>query len=318
MAAYLYIIAITAGFVIVAYVGYTLADWLWLSKLRVKKRLDGLAAKKEPPRQTETSTAEPLPTIAKFISSRGLADRIHVMLTRAGVKLRPSEFVGIVSGCALFLSLVAAAGIGTLASEIAAIVVGAGIPFLYIRMLQQRRLAAFAGQLPDALSLIGSAIRSGYAFPRAMQMVSEEMPAPISEEFRRVLNEVNVGLPVDAALGRMVARIPSYDLELVVTAVVIQQQVGGNLAEIIDNIAATIRDRVRVQGELAALTAEGRISGIVLVVLPFGMAALMAVLNPRYLKPLFDHPLGMWLLIGAVCLQALGGLIIKRMLALDY
>lgn len=176
----------------------------------------------------------------------------------------------------------------------------------------------FNRQLPDALSLIGSAIRSGYSFPRAMQMVADEMPDPISEEFQRVINEINVGLPIDAALMRMTARITSYDLELVVIAVIIQQQIGGNLAEIINNIAETIRDRVRVEGELSALTAEGRMSGVVLVLLPFGLAAIILTLNSGYLSPLIHEPSGPYLIGAGLLLQAVGALIIKRMLVLDY
>ena len=310
---------ITMVFVALAYIGYSVVDAVWLRKSRIRNRVDNIASgfEKQTPQQA-VATDEPLPTIAKFISSRGFADRILLMLMRAGVKLRPSEYVAISTGAALILAILAGITLKNVVAELLGIMIGLIGPYLYVKNLQTRRLTTFNRQLPDALSLMGSAIRSGYSFSRAMQMVSDEMPAPISEEFKRVLNETNVGLPTDVALTRMESRIPSYDLELVVTAVIIQQQIGGNLAEIIDNIASTIRDRVRVEGELAALTAEGRISGVVLVAMPFFMALVISILNPKYLSTLIREPTGIMLVCGGLFLQVLGALVIKRMLAFDY
>ena len=130
------------------------------------------------------------------------------------------------------------------------------------------------------LTLIASSLRSGYSFLRAIQVVGQEMPDPIAEEFRRTVAESNLGVPTEQALGRMVERVPSYDLDLVVTAVNIQLQVGGNLAQILDTIAATIRERVRNQREIAALTAEGKLSGWVCAGMPPIMCAIMTALNP--------------------------------------
>lgn len=316
------ILLMTVGFVVVAYVGYSVADSIWLQKSRIRRRVDGLAspaARPDPEDPTfRVAEDEPLPTIARLISSRGFADKIFMMLLRAGIKLRPSEFIAIVSGIAILLALVAALLLQNVWAELVAVLIGVTVPFLYVKSLQAKRLTAFNRQLPDALSLIGSAIRSGYSFPRAMQMVAEEMPAPICEEFRRVINETNVGLPLESALLRMVDRIQSYDLELVATAVIIQQQVGGNLAEIVENIAETIRERIRVEGEVSVLTAEGRISGIVLVLMPFVMAGIVLSLNPHYLNPLFVDYWGRVMVVLGLCLQIAGAIIIKKMLVVDY
>jgi tight adherence protein B len=252
------------------------------------------------------------------VSSSSFADGLGLTLVRAGIKLKPSEFVGIVSLAVVGAALVAALISGHILSELVAAAIAFAICAGYVRILQLRRLAAFNKQLPDAISLMSSALRSGYSFTRAMQMISEEMPQPISEEFARVINEVNVGLPTDAALMRMVARVRSYDLELVAIAIIIQQQVGGNLAEIVDNIGGTIRDRVRVNGEMSALTAEGRISGVILVLLPFAIAGLILVVNPGYLNPLIEDVTGKALILIGLVMQAIGALIIKRMLVLDY
>lgn len=315
------ILFMTLGFVMVAYIGYSVADAVWLQKSRIRRRVAGMAvdpSQKKPDQSGGAAEDEPLPVIAQILSSRGMADKLFLMLVRAGIRLRPSEFVAIVSGIAIFLVLVAAVFLKNAPAEIVAAIIGITVPFAYVKNLQAKRLTAFNRQLPDALSLIGSAIRSGYSFPRAMQMVADEMPAPISEEFLRVINETNVGLPLETALGRMVNRIRSYDLELVVTAVVIQQQVGGNLAEVIDNIAMTIRDRVKVEGELQVLTAEGRISGVILVLIPLLMTGFLLLSRPSYLKPLIADPAGIVLVTVGVILQLLGAIVIKRMLVMDY
>jgi tight adherence protein B len=311
---------ITLSVVVAVYVGYLVLDAVWLKPRRIRRRTGALQGESGSSGQPTgpTGPEDHFPTISRVMSSRGVTDGLFMMLLRAGIKLRPSEFIGIVASLAIGLSLVAAALLDSVTSVIAAMAVGVGVPFIYVRVLQARRLAAFDRQLPDALSLIGSGIRSGYSFHRSIQMVADEMPAPISEECGRVLNEVAVGLALDAALMRMSMRVRSYDFELVVTAVAIQQQVGGNLAEIMDNIAETIRARVRVEGELAALTADGRLSGAVLLMLPVFLAGVILVMNPGYLRPLITEPVGRLMLGGSILLQVVGAVVIKRMVTLDY
>lgn len=312
---------ITAAFVMLTYIGYLVVEAMVLRRSRIRRRvaeLAGAPTRQESKLERAKSMGDSFPTISRLITSQGFADGLLISLNRAGIKLRPSEFVGIVSGATILLAMLASIIIKTFAALILAVLLGVAVPVLYIKMLQAKRTTIFNRQLPDALSLVSSAIRSGYGLSRAMQLVADEMPAPISEEFRRVLNETNVGLSMDVALTRMVQRVGSYDVDLVVTAMIIQQQVGGNLAEVIDNIAATIRDRIRVEGEVSALTAEGRISGIILVALPILLAVFVGTTNPSYLQPLITEPIGIWMVIGGICLQILGGLIIKRMLVLDY
>jgi tight adherence protein B len=165
--------------------------------------------------------------------------------------------------------------------------------------------------------LMSSSLRSGFSFLRAMQMVAQEMPSPISQEFDRIIGEVKVGRPLEDALRGSVARIRSYDYDLAVTAVLIQHHVGGNLAEILETIAGTIRERIRIIGEMRALTAEGRISGIVLVLLPIVLAAILSTLNPVYMSVLIKETAGHYLIGLAVLFQIIGSLIIRRMLVLD-
>ncbi|MHB1190818.1 MAG: type II secretion system F family protein, partial [Armatimonadota bacterium] len=164
---------------------------------------------------------------------------------------------------------------------------------------------------------MASSLRSGFSLLRAIQIVAQEMPPPISKEFARAVAEVGVGRPMEDALRSVVRRMRSYDLDLAVTAIIIHLQVGGNLAEILETIARTIRERLKILGEMRALTAEGRISGAVLVALPIVMALVLVVLNPGYIGVLIEERLGHYLIAGAVAMQILGGLVIKNMLSVD-
>jgi tight adherence protein B len=258
-----------------------------------------------------------LPFVTLLLERRSLHDRLQVSLIRAGLKFRPSEYLGIIALSTVALALAGMLLPGYRLAVPVLAVLGFCWPQVMVSMLTTRRTGRFADQLPDALTLIASSLRSGYSFLRAIQVVGQEMPEPISEEFRRAVAESNLGVPTEQALGRMVERVPSYDLDLVVTAVNIQLQVGGNLAQILDTIASTIRERVRNQREIAALTAEGKLSGWVCAGMPPIMCAIMTTLNPAYMKPLFSTPTG-WMMIGiAIGLQVLGGLVIKKMLSID-
>lgn len=317
----LIIIGVTLGSILVAYIIYSIIEAVYLEPARIRCRLstttqtqpDPQAATQDAPADTDS-----FPTISRIVAGHSFTDKLLLSLTRAGIKLRPSEYIGIVAGIALVASLLVALLLNNAAAMLLTILVVVTGAVVYVKELQHRRTALFNRQLPDALSLIGAAIRSGYSFVRAMQMVSEEMPPPISEEFQRAINEINVGLPTEAALMRMSRRVNSYDLELVLTAVIIQQEIGGNLAEIVGHVESTIRDRVRVENEIQVLTAEGRVSGIILVALPVFMALVIWVANPDYLRPLFTTAWGKMLIVVALAMQGLGGLIIKRMLAVDY
>jgi len=258
-----------------------------------------------------------LPFVTNALEKREQGDALKLELIRAGMRLRPSEFLA-----AIVLSTLLCPAVAFFFTRHPLLLCGAAFlgllfPVLVLKLMQARRMGRFAAQLPDALILISSSIRSGYSFLRAIQVVSDQMTAPISEEFERVLKETNLGSPTEVAFGNMVRRVPSYDLDLVVTAVVIQQQVGGNLAEIMDTIAATIRERVKLQREIAALTAEGKLSGWICFLMPFFMLAVMTTMNPTYMQPLFSTPQGWMMIWIAFSLQIVGGLIIKKMLSVD-
>ena|SRR5437660_8186516 len=258
-----------------------------------------------------------LPFVTQMLARRSLGERLQIELIQAGLKIRPSEYLGVI---VLSTVVFALAGLLLPGYRFAVPVLGLlGFcwPQVLLKSLIATRMRKFENQLPDALTLIASSLRSGYSFLRAIQVVGHEMPDPIAEEFRRAVAESNLGVPTEQALVRMVERVPSYDLDLVVTAVNIQLQVGGNLAQILDTIASTIRERVRNQREISALTAEGKLSGWVCAGMPPIMGAIMTALNPEYMKPLFTESFGIIMIGVALGLQLIGGLVIKKMLSID-
>lgn len=269
------------------------------------------------PADKPTGRQDMMPTLTSILSGRQVTEKLYSELASAGIPIRPSEFLGIITGSVILSQLLASLLIKGIGGYLLVAGIFALLPFLVLKTMQQKRREAFDAQIVDALMMISSSLRSGFSFLRAIQMVSQELPPPISQEFQRIINEVNVGRSMEDALRAAVTRVKSYDFDLVVTAVLIQLQVGGNLADILDTIAGTIRERTRINGEVKALTAEGRISGVVLVMMPVAMAGILLVINPPYIKTLITEPIGPYLICTAVILQVIGGIIIKKMLVLD-
>ncbi|MFZ1935175.1 MAG: type II secretion system F family protein [Thermoguttaceae bacterium] len=186
------------------------------------------------------------------------------------------------------------------------------LPLCWLLVRRKRRLKTFAAQLPDALEMIARTLRSGQSLGFGFSMVSTEMPAPIGREFGRVFEEQNLGISLDESLRGLTDRIPNLDLKFFVTALVLQRQTGGDLAEILDKIGELIRDRFRIWGQIQALTGEGRLSGLVLMILPFVLLIAVYRLNPDYIMVLFKDPAGKQMLAVAAFMQVLGALMIRK------
>ncbi len=185
--------------------------------------------------------------------------------------------------------------------------IGFFIPRMWLNRRKGGRLNAFNKQLPDTITLLANALRAGSSFLQAIELVVRESRPPISTEFARVIREVNLGLPFEQAMENMVRRVKSEDLELMATAITIQHQVGGNLAEILDSIAFTIRERVRIKGEINTLTAQQRMSGYVVGFLPIGLAGFLFIAAPGFTQPMFDPRAAIIGLPAGVILLAIGG-----------
>ena len=187
-----------------------------------------------------------------------------------------------------------------------------GLPFVWLLWRRKRRLKVFASQLPDALEMISRTLRAGQGLAFGFNMVSTEMPAPISKEFGRVFEEQNLGIPLEESLNDMGERIPNLDLKFFCTAVVLQRQTGGDLAEILDKIGSLIRERFQIWGQVQALTGEGRMSGAVLLGLPVFLFVVVYQMNPDYVMLLFTDPMGKKMLTGAIVMQIIGALVIRK------
>jgi tight adherence protein B len=249
----------------------------------------------------------------KVVDQRDFAANISRDLARADLKLKVSEYLfvwlGAIVGIPVFM-FIASFAIPALGSPIVLVigaVLGFFLPRWYVKRRQGKRLNQFNKQLPDTITLIANALRAGSSFLQAIELVVREARPPISVEFGRVIREVNLGLPFEQALENLVRRVRSDDLELMVTAISIQYTVGGNLAEILDSIAYTIRERVRIKGEIRTLTAQQRMSGYVVAFLPIGLAGFLFVIAPNFMAPMFDSAVNVGGIPVGIILIAVGG-----------
>lgn len=245
------------------------------------------------------------------------SNTIATELARADLRLTPGEYVAInlgVIALGAFLGLVLGGGIGTSGLIFALIgaLIGFYAPRMYVRFLQGRRLNAFNNQLGDTIVLLSNSLRSGYSLLQSMETASKELPPPMAMELQRVTREVGLGLSMQVALANMYRRVPSDDLDLLITAINVQHEVGGNLAEILDNIAHTIRERVRIMGEIRTITAQQRLSGYILAVLPILLGFMMYLLNPQYISRLWTSTCGLLMLGTGLLMMALGFFAIRK------
>lgn len=223
------------------------------------------------------------------LARRGIAGSIRGQLRKADLKLTVVEYLALHGILALGLGIIGLLLRGPIIGGLL-FIAGFFLPRIYVTIRQNKRLKDFNNQLADILNLWVNALRAGYSVPQAMEAVANEAPPPANAEFKRVVAEISIGVPLEIALDNMLTRIESEDLDLVFTAVTIQREVGGNLAEILDTISETIRERVRIKGEIRTLTASGRITGTLIGLLPIFLAILLLIISPSYMGQLFFGP----------------------------
>ena len=234
--------------------------------------------------------------LSRVIEGQDLATRLSTEIARADLKLRPAEFL-VAWIASPFVFAVMAYIVGFVVQGFhhpvalaAVFAIGAYFPRWYIGFRQRKRLAAFSEQLPNTITLLANSLRAGSSFLQGVELVTREAQPPISEEFERVVREMSLGVALQPALANLVRRVKSEDLELMVTAINIQSQVGGNLATVLDSIAFTIRERIRIIGEIRVLTSMQRYSGYVITLLPVGLAGILFLISPNYITALFRDP----------------------------
>ncbi|MCA9191024.1 MAG: type II secretion system F family protein [Planctomycetales bacterium] len=258
---------------------------------------------------------------AKLEDSQSLADEIlsrlgnvRNIMAQADVKMSGSKFLTICVGCSAVGSAIClATPTPKLLLPVFAIV-PALLPLLWLIMKRKKRLARFSSQLPEALELLSRSLRAGHSLAAGFSLVASEMQDPLAKEFGRVFEEQNLGISFEEALEEMTNRVPNLDLRFFATAVTLQRQTGGDLAEILDKIGHLIRERFKLAGQIQALTGEGRLSGIVLLALPPGLFLVMLYLNHDYAMVLFNDPTGRKLSAGALALQLVGALVIRKII----
>ncbi|MBI1792946.1 MAG: type II secretion system F family protein [Chloroflexi bacterium] len=227
--------------------------------------------------------------VSKRVERTSLGDRISRDLARADMKFKVGEYIALI-----FISTVAVGGLtyfigGRLfLSFVIGAAIGFWLPGFYMNRQKAKRLNKFNDQLSDMINLMVNGIRAGYSTMQAMEAISKELPPPISDEFRRVVQEMQIGIPMETALENLLRRIPSDDLDFMITAINVQREVGGNLSEILDTISFTIRERVKIKGEIRVLTATVRASGTLLALIPVFLTVILWFLNPKYLLSFMD------------------------------
>lgn len=236
-------------------------------------------------------------------------------LQRANLKLRPSEFVMIQVAFLVGGAVISIVRFGFGPQFVIAGVGAYLLPMRYVKYRQRQRLKALSRQLPDTLSLLSNALKAGLSLPQALETVSRNTAGPIADELGRAIREMNIGNSTERALAAMVRRTGSEDLDLIVTAINIQASVGGNLARILETISHTIRQRIQVKGQIAAMTAQARASGWVITLLPFIVATLLYVITPTYFRAMFQERLGVLLLVLAGVSIAAGNYFIRRIVS---
>ncbi len=244
--------------------------------------------------------------LEEAVSKRGCAANLQLDLARADIKLRVAEFMVVNLLTVVVFFLVGSLLLGAPLLGLLFGVIGFFVPRIYVSMRKSKRLQQFNDQLGDCINLLANSLRSGFSIVQSMDTVAQQLAPPISVEFFRVTQEIALGLHYEQALNNMLRRVPSEDLDLMITAINIQAKVGGNLAEILDTIGHTIRERVRIKGEVRVLTAQQMISGYILTGLPAALGVVLYLINKTYISRMFTDPCG-WIMLGMAAIMIAAG-----------
>jgi tight adherence protein B len=290
------------------------------SQAWLKRRLRTAAVIATPDAETVVSKAsrDERPRLKRPLGRRDLTGPLATVIDQAGVEAAPSKVLITCAAAALTGAVVMAR---VSASPLVGVPVGLAVgfvPILLLRRRANRRAALFEEQFPEAIDLMARALRAGHALTTGLALVAEELPEPVATEFRLVYERQNFGMPLPDALRLFAARIPLIDARFFVTAVLTQRESGGNLAEILDNLASVIRQRFRVRRQIKVVTAHARLTGWVLVGMPIAIGLAMAVVAPSHLRILIQDPLGAQMMLGAVVLWILGYLVIRKLVSIEY
>ena len=292
-----------------------------LAKRRLDRRLQDVAmplGKEEADATILKRSAEgPLPALDRAMAKTGAGLSLARLIEQAGSKTTPSAVVTMSIAIAVGAAFVTSLFVRVPFAPLIAAAVGAVLPFGWLRYKRSSRLRRFEEQFPEALDLLSRAIRAGHAFQTAMGMVGDDLAEPVGPEFKKTFDEQNFGLPLRDALNQLAERMPLLDVRFFVTAVLIQRETGGNLSEILDNLAHVVRERFKIQRQVRVHTAHGRFTGYVLLALPAALAMALSFLNPEHMQMLFREHLGQMMLLTAIVMQTVGFLWIRQVIKIE-
>jgi tight adherence protein B len=258
-----------------------------------------------------------LPILDPLLNALPQSSDIRLLLEQGNIEWSVGSFLTLSLGMGLALGAAAWVLSGTPLNFVLFFGVGLAGPFMYARRRKKKRIAAFEEAFPEAIDLLGRSIRAGHAFATGLKVVAEEAQEPVASEFRQVFEEQKFGLPLDESLLGLADRIDLVDVRIFVTAILVQRDVGGNLAEILDKISYTVRERFMIQRQIRVYTAQGRMTGYLLAALPIIVGLLIYSLNAEYMGILFTEPLGKIMVAAAIMLQILGFLVIRRIVDIE-
>ena len=298
------------------------AGWSMMESRRKKKVVGMLATVSGRSEAAETTVLKEAggdrpDALTRLASSLNISAKLQAQIQQAGLdwsvgNLLLAMGVGVIIGAVLGLRVKVL--LMPALSSAALALVGGALPYLWVLHKRNKRLGAFEEQFPEALDFVGRAMRAGHAFSVSLEMLADESPEPLSREFRQVFNEQNLGAPIESALQNLAKRVPLLDVSFFVSAVMLQKETGGNLSEILTKLAYVIRERFKLKGQVRAASAHGRVTGLILTIMPVVlMFALMAV-APGYLQGMAKDSDGKWLIVGAICGQFLGYYFIRRII----
>ena len=265
----------------------------------------------------KTTTAGPLPEFDRIISSSRAGSSLARLIDRSGVKTTPSAIVLMSILFALVTGLLTRMFVAPFIAAPMMALLASALPTLFLVHRKGKRLKRFEEQFPEALDLLSRAIRAGHAFQTAMGMVADELPEPVGPEFKKTYDQQNYGLPLRDALNELSTRLDLLDVRFFVTAVLIQRDTGGNLSEILDGLAHVVRERFKIQRDVRTHTSHGRFTGYVLMALPAALAAALSFINPEHMQLLFRERMGQMMLMGAVVMQGIGYIWIRKVIKIE-
>ncbi|HUO16042.1 MAG TPA: type II secretion system F family protein [Verrucomicrobiae bacterium] len=306
---------------IAAFAGFSLFDQRSAQARLLKERL---AEQQKGPVQPEEELAlvrdeqlSQIPVLDSLLRRSERVSAIQKMLSQAGMTMRAGNFLALSAAAGVAATILTYMVSGRFEFAWIAMIVGFLLPYSYVSYQRNKRYAKFEELFPEAIDTLARAVRAGHAFTTALEMISGEVGEPVAGEFRQLYEEQKFGMPVRDALLNLTERMPSVDVKFFVTAVMLQRETGGNLAEILDNLSYVIRERFKIQRQVRVYTAQGRLTMALLMGMPPIIVTVMMVLNPGFIHPLFSDPIGHTLVVAGITLQTVGYFVIRKIIKIQ-